>query len=222
MDIWTPRLQISSNTGARRRSKKGETMKYLKILGLAAVAAMALMAFGAGTASATKLCTDSACTTVYGAKTEIKSELVSGTSARLTSGGSTIATCTGSTVSGKTSNESATWIEGEVASASLTWSGCSQTTHTTAGGTLDIMYTSGTSGEVVGTGFGVTVEIFSVSCTYSAGEGTKLGTITGGASPILKIETTVKKSAGSFLCPSTAGWDAEYVVTSPHALYVGA
>jgi hypothetical protein len=104
--------------------------------------------------------------------------------------------------------------------ANLTWSGCSQTTHTTAGGTLDIMYTSGTSGEVVGTGFGVTVFIFNVTCTYSAGEGTKLGTLTGGSAPILKIETTVKKTAGGIFCPSTAGWDAEYVVTTPHALYV--
>jgi hypothetical protein len=194
-------------------------MKYLKVLGLAAVAAMALMAFGAGTASATKLCTDSACTTVYAAGTEIKSELVAGTSARLTSGGSTIATCTSSGVSGKTSNKEGATVSGSI--SSLTWGGCSQTTHTVSNGSLEIAYTSGSNGTVTGKGSQVTVQIFGVSCTYGTGEGTHLGSITGGSAPILKITTTVTKTAGGFLCPGTAGWDAEYVLTAPHALFVG-
>jgi len=194
-------------------------MKYLKMLGLAAVAAMALMAFGAGTASATKLCTDSACTTVYAAGTEIKSELVAGTSAALTSGGSTIATCTSSGVAGTTSNKEGATVSGNI--SSLTWGGCSQTTHTVANGSLEIAWTSGSNGTVTGKNSQVTVQIFGVSCTYGTGEGTHLGSITGGTSPILKITTTVAKTAGGFLCPSTAGWDAEYVLTSPHALYVG-
>jgi len=198
-------------------------MKYLKMLGLAAAAAMALMAFGAGSASATTLFTDSAKTKDYVSGTGIDASLVSGGSARLTSGsGATIATCTGGTVEGITTNTTGTYVSGNVEAANMTWSGCSQTTQTTAGGTIHIDHTSGNNGTVTGTGFGVTVAIFGVSCTYGAGEGTHLGTLVGGETPILTIETTVKKIAGPFPCPGTAGWDAEYVVTSPHALYVGA
>ncbi len=197
-------------------------MKYLKVLGVAAFAAMAMMAFGAGSASATTLFTDAAKTKDYAAGTAVDASLVSGGTARLTSGGSTIATCTGGTVEGITTNTSGTYVEGTVAQADLTWSGCSQTTQTTAGGKIDIDYTSGNNGTVFGTGFGVTVAIFGVTCTYTAGEKTHLGTLTGGETPILNIATTVSKSAGGFLCPNTAGWDAEYVVTTPHAVYVGA
>jgi len=199
-------------------------MKYLKVLGVAAFAAMALMAFGAGSASATTLFTDSAKTSDYPAGTAIDASLVAGGSATLTSGsGATIATCTGGTVEGLTSNTTGTYVSGSVETANLTWSGCSQTTVTTAGGTIHIDHTSGNDGTVTGTGFGVTVAIFGVSCTYGAGEGTHLGTLKGGETPVLTIATTVKRIAGStFLCPATAGWDAEYVVTTPHALYVGA
>lgn len=200
-------------------------MKRLKMLGLAMIAVLGLTAFvGAGTGSATKLCTDSACIAVYPKVETIQATLESGTSAKLTSGSSTIATCTGGSVHGATSNnnEGNTWVSGPVAAASLTWSGCSQTTKTDEGGTLDIMWTSGTNGVVRGTGFEVTVELFGVSCVYTAGEATELGTITGGTSPTLKIETIVSKKTGGFLCPNTAGWDASYIVTSPHALYLGA
>lgn len=200
-------------------------MKYLKMLGLAAIAALGLMAFvGAGTASATKLCTNSGCTSIYPEVETIHATLESGTSAKLTdTSGNVIATCTSSTVHGFTSNNNtgATWVTGNVATAGLTWGGCNQPTATTEGGAIDIMWTSGTSGAVRGTGFEVTVEIFGISCTYSALEGTELGTITGGEAPTLKIETVVSKKTGGFLCPSTAGWDAAYIVTAPHALFVG-
>ena len=190
----------------------------LKIFLLVAAFA-ALGVLGAGTASATVLCTDAACGTVYKAGTTIELNLVSGTSARLTSGGSTIATCTGSTAKGTTSSESGTPLTGTI--SSLTWSGCSQTTHTVANGSLSVEWISETlNGTVTGKGSQVTVGIFGVSCTYGTGEGTHLGTLTGGEAPILKVAATVSKTAGGFLCPSTAGWDAEYLVTEPHAVFV--
>jgi hypothetical protein len=197
-------------------------MKYLKMLGLAAIAAMGLMAFvGAGTASAgtTKLCTDSACATVYPKGTKISGSLVTGNSATLKSGSTVIATCTKSTVEGSTNAESGSPLSGGV--SKLTWEGCNQTTHTVSNGTLDITNIGGTKGTVTGTGNSVTVEIFGTSCTYGTGASTHLGTITSGASPILKINASVPRIAGSsFLCPSSAVWEAEYVLTSPHALYV--
>jgi hypothetical protein len=198
-------------------------MKYLKMLGLAAFAAMALMAFGAGSASATKLCTDSACTTVYPAGTEIHSSLVAGTTARLTSGSTTVDTCTASTIKGKTSNESGATVSGNI--ETLSWgetnTACSVTTDTVKNGKLEIKWTSGTSGEVIGKESEVTTNTFGTSCTFGTGTGTVLGTITGGTAPKITISTTVQKTAGNFLCPNSAGWDAEYVVTSPHALFVG-
>jgi hypothetical protein len=192
--------------------------RHLKIFLLVAAFA-ALGVFGVGTASATILCTDAGCGTVYKAGTAIELTLGSGTSARLTSGGSTIATCTGSMAKGTTSSESGTPLTGTI--SSLTWSGCSQTTHTVTNGSLSIEWISETlNGTVVGSGTQVTVQIFGVSCTYGTGEGTHLGTLTGGEAPLLKIATTVTKTAGGFLCPGTAGWDAEYVATEPHAVFV--
>jgi hypothetical protein len=198
-------------------------MKYLKMLGLAAVAAMALMAFGAGTASATTLFTNSTKTVSYASGTEISASLTKGTSATLTGPEKeTLDTCTGSTVTGKTSATSATQLSGNI--SALTWSSCSNPTNTVALGSLSIEWTSGTSGTVRGKSTEVTVSgIFGVSCTYGTGTGTHLGTITGGTEPKLNIAAVgLVKTAGSFVCPSTAGWDAEYTVTTPHALYVGA
>lgn len=104
---------------------------------------------------------------------------------------------------------------------SITQGGCSQTTDTISNGSLEIHYISGThNGTVTGAGSQVTAQIFGVSCTYGTGIGTHLGTLTGGATPTLNVATTVTKTAGGFLCPSTAGWDAEFEVDSPHALFV--
>ncbi len=207
-------------------------MKYLKMLGLAAIAAMGLMAFvGASTASATTLFTDEAKKVPYGVGTTIHATLVPGTSAALKSGSTTIATCTESTVHGVVTVATGSVVSGHLSTektkgseepTGLHWGGCSQTTHTISTGTLDIEYTSGTSGKVTGTGNSVTLGIFGTSCTYGTGAGVTLGTITGGTAPVLKINANIPRTAGGFLCPSTGTWEAEYVVTSPHALYVGA
>jgi len=195
-------------------------MKHLKMLGLAAIAALGLMAFvGAGTASATTLATDSAGTIKYAAGTTLHATLETGTSATLTdTSGNTIATCTGSTVHGTIGTASGTWVEG--ANSSLTWEGCNQTTDTVNLGSMDIMQTTGDEGEVRSTGSNVTLQIFGVSCTYGTGEGTKLGTITGGEAPTMKITATIPKTAGGFLCPSTGIWHASFIITSPHAVHI--
>lgn len=196
-------------------------MKHLKMLGLAAIAALGLMAFlGAGTASATTLATNSAGTIKYAAGTEIHSTLKTGTSALLeTTGGSTIATCTGSTVKGKTSNETGTSVSGSI--ETLTWTGCSQTTDNVTLGSLSITKSTGDSGTVAGSGTEVTLGVFGVSCTYGTGASTTLGTITGGAAPVLAINAVLSRTAGDeFLCPKSGRWTAEYVVTSPHELHI--
>src|SRR6478735_5197302 len=174
-------------------------MKTLRALGLATIAAMVLTALaGAGTAQAI-LYTDAAKTIPYAAGTVIDLSLKSGTTTKLTRGGAIEDTCTESTAKGKTASES-----GEVISINLetlTWGGCNQTIDTLANGKLEIKWTSGTSGEVIGKESQWTAMITGLSCTYGFGEGTKLGTISGGEAPVLKVEAAVKKAAGSILCP---------------------
>jgi hypothetical protein len=75
-------------------------------------------------------------------------------------------------------------------------------------------------GEVRSKGSQVTLNIFGVSCTYGTGEGTILGTITGGEAPELAINAALPKTAGGFLCPGTGVWNAKYIVTSPHAVHI--
>jgi hypothetical protein len=214
-------------------------MKYLKMLGLAAVAAMALMAFlGAGSASATVLCTTAnettGCTMDYAANTEIHATLTTGTTAKLWSdpkGANPIATCTESTVKGTTSTTGSatttvsgpldTTVQANGQLTGLSWGGCNQTTKTTTAGELEIHWIEGTAnGTVTAKNSVVTVVLSGLSCSYGAQAGLHLGTLTGGTEPHLAISTTVNKVAGSFACPEHAIWEAEYTVTAPHALYV--
>ena len=207
-------------------------MKYVKMLGLAAVAAMALMAFiGASSASATVLCSESGKTTNcassgkdYAAATTISASLDSGTSAVLkTTGGLIENTCTTSTVEGPTANTGGATetVRGTVEAAKLTFSNCSNTTDVTEGGELEIHWISGTdNGTLTAKNFAVTQILAGITCTYTAGTGTDLGTVTGGSPATLDVNAVVNKSAGGFACPSTAVWVANYTVTSPSPLYV--
>lgn len=194
-------------------------MKHLKLL-VAAITALGLMAFGgASTASATTLFTDSAHTIDYPAGTTLHLTQVSGTTTVETdTSGNTISTCSNSTIHATTLNTTGTWIAATI--DSFTWEGCSQTTDTTAKGSLELMWTSGGSAEVVGKGTKWTSTLFGVSCTYGFGEGTKLGTVGGGSAPVLKINASIPKIEGGFLCPSTEIIHGEYVFTSPHAVFV--
>lgn len=204
-------------TGAQRRSK-GEIMKHLKTFGLVAIMMLGLTAFiGAGTASATKLWTNNSCTWVYLKGTSLEASL-RGTS-KFTVSGSTVDACTVSSFRGTTSNESGAYVNGSV--ESLTWNGCTTTTITVFPGSFSIHWTGGTEGSLSIAGTEVTVAMFGSTCTYGALSGRTLGTISGGEQPLLLVFVSLTKTAGSFLCPETMGWDAEYVFTSPHALYIG-
>jgi hypothetical protein len=189
------------------------TMRHLKILGLAVAAAMSLMLFvGADAASATTLTT-----TTYPSGAPIDLSLVSGSTTRLTSPmGTTVVTCSQSTAKGKTTQTSGTWIEVDL--ETLTWGGCTSTVNTVVNGKLEMMWTSETSGEVVGRETQVTTVMGGITCVYSFGEGTKLGTIVGGENPRLKFETKIKKASGGFACPTEPTTEAEYVVTEPQVL----
>lgn len=195
-------------------------MKYIKMLGLAAVAAMALMAIvGAGSASATVLCKNSACTETYGAGTEVKA---TSSHTQLTAPFGTV-TCTTNEVAGKTENAgSATeTVKGPV--TSLVFSSCNGVVKVLANGTLEVHKTTSGNGTLTSSGAKVTTELFGVHCVWgTAAAGTNLGTVTGGSPATVDVKATVNLVEGSsFFCGSTAVWEGTYTVNSPNPLFVG-
>jgi hypothetical protein len=202
-------------------------MKYLKMLGLAAIAAMGLMAFvGAGTASATVLCTatETPCSTAHEISPSNDQHLV----ATQTGTGileedkavnpATLVTCSGSELTALSTKTGGTVETPTAEVKTLDWSGCTSTVTTVATGSLEIHHIEGTdNGTVTSSGTEVTTAILGVSCTF---KGTDLGTLTGGTSPVMDINATVDKTAGSFVCPAHATWTATYNITTPTPLYV--
>jgi hypothetical protein len=201
-------------------------MKYLKMLGLAAVAAAALTAFiGGSTASATVLCktTTTPCASPYAKGTTFVPTLT-GSNVMESLGGEILATCTGTSIKVKIENagSSTSTVSGPV--TEMMASNCTNPTTTIKLGSLEIHHIAGTdNGTVTGLFSEVTLAaIFGTSCTYGAGTSTDVGVLTGGASPVLKVNAIVKKTAGSFLCPAETRWTGEYKVTEPTPLYIEA
>ncbi|HEX5593509.1 MAG TPA: hypothetical protein VFX35_09185 [Solirubrobacterales bacterium] len=203
-------------------------MKHVKMLGLAAMAIAALFAFAAASASATEL---------YNGATTVKSgtaltSSLTGTASLTTTGGTVLDTCTGGGVSGKTTSNgggAGVNVTGSVEKTGVTWSGCTKTTDTLEGGTLEVAFKEGLNGTVTGKGFKVTVvvsEEFGGTCSYTLGTtGTSLGTLVGSTTTnaTLSINAVVTGASGnSFLCPSDTKWVANYKVTSPSPLHVTA
>lgn len=198
-------------------------MKQLKLFGLVVAAVLGSAAFaGAGMSQATVLCTtaDNGCTMTYPLGTVIDLSLKSGTTMVLrNTSGSLEDTCTGGTINGKVSAETAAAVS--VALSDWNWSSCITTSDKVAAGSLEIELITGThNGTVTGKGTEWKFTLAGGECTFGTGSGTDLGTLTGGAEPVLKVNAIVNKTAGNFLCPSDLVLEAEFVVTEPHALYV--
>ncbi len=190
-------------------------MKYIKILGLAAMAAMAIMALGAGSASATELCTDTGCTVKYP-----KDTVISATSGhtRLVATFGTV-TCTTNEIEGKTSNAggASETVKGPV--SFLNFDICNGTVNELANGELEVHTVNTHLGTLTSKGAKVTTSLFGVHCVWGTGAGTHLGSVTGGSTPTVHIKATVEKIEGSAFCGSTATWEGTYTVHKPHALY---
>ena len=207
-------------------------MKYVKMLGLAAVAAAALMAFvGAGTASASVVCstTVSPCPAGQiwptGTTVDFSTENSTGTGA----GKATLEDPFGfvkneceSTTHGTLTNGSKT-ATAKLGGITLSWTNCTHTTHTLATGTLEIHNIAGTSnGTVTASGFVVTTVIIGpfsgseVSCVYESGNGLDLGTLTEGNPATMDISTTVILAPEQDPeCLENARWTGKYKVTTP-------
>jgi hypothetical protein len=194
-------------------------MKYAKILGLAAVAAMALMAFAASSASATALYNGA---TKLGAGAAIDFSIPSGSSAVLKdTEGNALDSCSGSTVNGELTAATTGTI------SELTWTNCTFTTTTVStGNKLEVVWTSGTEGEVkADSGIEVTINtgLFG-SCIYGVANGTKVGTLKTFSSGAATFEAgaVATRFGSNFACPKTSVWTGKYTGTSPANLRVEA
>jgi hypothetical protein len=200
-------------------------MKLIKILGLAAVAAAALMALaGAGTASASVLCS----TNVWSGCGGTAWAVPNGTVIELSvdpettpvledTAGFVQDTCTESSSSGALTQGTATaTAKGTVTAANLKWGGCTNATKTLTGGTLEIHHIAGgatANGTITASGFEVTVVVLGVTCTFTSGTGLDLGTLTEGKPATADINAVV--TSKSIFCPTSARWTANYIVTKP-------
>ena len=201
-------------------------MKTLKVFGLSAIATLGLMAFiGVSTASATTICKTNVnpCPVAWDwpLGTSLHGNLkptASRETSRLTSpNGNTVATCSGLTlIAGQ---DQISGIRIQFAVSVLNWIECTSTVDNISTGKLTIRWLKESEAEVSSDETKVTVVLSGITCTYTTGEGTKLGTIKGGSEPILKIETKIKKAAGSFACPTEPIWDAEAVITEPNPIF---
>jgi len=201
-------------------------MKYLKMLGLVAALAMATMAFGAGTASATKLCSvnTSPCPAgnTYGKGTSIKTQLVPGTNSTMSSGFVTV-TCSESTMSGKTTSEGGSGaVTGEISSA--TWKSCTSSLGSCTASALKTPWPA----EVTGSGGNGTLSVQHPGAKFTCGgttceyEASKASISVTGGNPAKAKASSISftKIGGGFLCSSTASWSGEYEVTAPKPLFI--
>jgi len=202
-------------------------MKHLKVFALTAMVAALTTAFGASSAAATVLSSTGG---NLPAGTSFNWTL-GGTTSFTTTSGTIIGTCTGGSLAGKTTSAGGegSSVTGIVEKTGMSWLGCTKTTDTLEGGTLEVSYTSGVNGTVVARGFKWTwamVAEFGGTCSFTFGTGgTTLGTLVGSNSSTtdatLAVNAIVNGAAGnSFLCPSHLKMVANYTVTAPTPLMV--
>jgi hypothetical protein len=194
-------------------------MKYVKMLGLAAVAAMALAAFaGAGTASATTVCTSGTTTSpcLSGQKPysgKIVAKLKAGTEAVLS--GSLSVKCKESVVSGTTNSSGVGTIESATFKSCTT---CPTVTSLTPWGAKAITGTAPNGTMVVEKPVVHLEGCFGFAkCTASA---TSVTLDVIGGTPAMVIAKAEPLTISGFGCGTSGTWTAEYEVTTPTSLFL--
>lgn len=202
-------------------------MKHVKMLGLCLAGVMAAMALlGAGTASASKLCSENKSPCPAGSTiksgTALKAQLVPGTKSVFVAG--LTVECSESTIEGKTTSEGGAGVavKGEI--TSVVWSSCKSGSTSCTASALGTPWTT----EVTGSGGSGTMTVSKAAGKFNCGgliceyEASTLSTAaTGGNPAVIKAEkASFKKKGGSFLCPGTSTWTSEYEITTPKPLFV--
>jgi hypothetical protein len=203
-------------------------MKYLKTSGLAALAVAAVMAFaGAGTASASVLCTTTSnpCTSVLPAGTALDLSLESGTSLIWQNGGTVLETCTGVTLKSSITSAGSSTSTVKSQNKLLTWTGCNWTNETTVLGGLEIHNISGTHNGTLTASEDIAWRFNSGAfgtCIYAWKAGADLGTLTEGKPATLDMNSTIVRYTGSsLLCPENGTLVGSFIVTEPASTTLG-
>lgn len=187
-------------------------MRHLKMVGLSVAAAALITAFvGVGTASAASYYAGAK---TLGVGSKIVQSLVGSTV--LKTGSGTVTTCTEDSFESEITN--AGGLNKPVLRRTIQHKySCTTTLAVLKAGEIETTWTSGLNGSDTETGFEFTDSIFGASCDYGTGTKDALGTITGTESgeATETDETTLTKTEGGFLCPSTLVWLAKYTVTAP-------
>lgn len=201
-------------------------MKHLKCVGLVALSAMSLMAFlGVGSASATFL--TSPLGTTY--KGPVIFSLEMGTTTVLHTSLKDV-TCTEGIVEGEVeeAGSGTSTVKGPVRRVTAGNCNCEKV-EVTKGGTLEAHtqnndIVSNGNGTLTWNGATLIITCSGITCRYIT-ENSHIGTLTGsintGTTATMDIDGNWKKhEVSSFLCSSTATWEAKYFVTTPDYLDV--
>jgi hypothetical protein len=208
----------------RPTPEQGRAMKHLKtIIIVTAAVTVGLAIAGAGSASATVMCTVNKDPCPKKDVVTILFEITKqkGTSAIFEStSGTVLDTCT----EGKAATSEVSQGEGKPVTGSLTeltWGGCTNTTDTIKTGSVEFTEISGTNrGTFTLKSTEVTAAILGVSCTYGAGSGTDIGDIVAsGETTTTSVNAVFGKTAGSFLCPADIRMKDTWVYTSHKTVY---
>jgi len=207
-------------------------MKHLKMLVLAAAAASLTVLLGASPASATELCSTntSPCSgTMYGAGTEGKANLRTGTEAVLKAGFATVK-CKISSFRGTSANTGSSTETIINSIENLAYEECNCTVTVLENGELETHTDgAGATGNGIPTGKGtkVTINCSGVTCIFgTSASGTTLGTVSGGNPAIASISAKLPWIAGDgsnsvcTLGTGTATMTAEYEITAPQPVFV--
>lgn len=197
-------------------------MKSLKTITLVAIAVAAITALaGAGTASATVLCSTATnpCTSVLPVNTVLDFSLEPGTSLVWQNGGNTLETCTGVTIRSDTTSAGSSTTTVKAKNTTLDWTGCTWSNETTALGGLEIHSISGTHNGTLTVSEEISWKFTSGAlgtCIYGWKAGADIGTITEGKPATLDMNTTIVRFPGSsFLCPENGTLIGSFIHTEP-------
>jgi hypothetical protein len=185
-------------------------MKYIKSLGLFVVAAAAMMAFAASASA----------TTVTGPSGETTPTIHAvNENGHVNIHNSIVDIQCSSTFEGTVSSHGAgVTASGNI--STLQFNNCTNewVVDVTTNGSFEVHATSTTghgTGSFTSSGMTITATRAGISCSYMTNSGTSIGTLTGGTPATLRVEATIHRHAGSFLCGGTTTfWTGSYVTTS--------
>lgn len=203
-------------------------MKHLKILWFAGLLASVAILSTAAPASATVLCASntSQCGSIYAGGTEIKASLKAGVNVAFASTFGLLE-CGESTISGKTKNAGGVTATVTGMVESITFASCTcPTVKVLKTGEFEF-HASTTNGDGTFTSKGAefTFTCDGISCIFTTGTGTELGSVTGGPNASIWVKASLAWAAGDdkqSACASTGVGKmlAEYIFTSPTPMYV--